>query len=363
MSYAEKYSLEVGLKRRHSLAGVRTARAGWFVRDFPTPMSSAEWYLYEALCKEQLSAVQQVKRYRITESAPAPPSLRGSLKGAGLLYQYVARIQALVQLLVEVWLTPTVRYSNRVAITEVLTRAVEACHQMICSGSMEKRETESYSQSDYAWPFNTVLDNVVFTTVFGIVVNDPTNDAGMLQVQLAGTAPGIGECHYAFPSDCFAWSARDRSFIIVPGAEGEDWPRACSKMIDEWQELEQAYARGDATVQARWMSGGPVRAAIGGIGGNRWLLMVPEPISADLWGSVSGNLRNVKLTCLSEIDRDGNAQLSLAQRAKQPSAGGAMMVFSSKTGSRRHVAPWGKEDHGDTQVEDSSVQDGNAGQR
>ena len=106
-----------------------------------------------------------------------------------------------------------------------------------------------------------------------------------------------------------------------------------------------------------------MRAAIGGVGGNRWLLMVPEPIPADLWRSVSGNLRNVKLTCLSDVNRDGNAQSPLAQRAKQPSAGGAMSVFSSKTGSRRHVAPWGKEDQGDTEVEDPSAQDGNAGER
>ena len=325
-------------------------------------MSSPELFFCEALCKEQLSAAQQVKQYRITEGAPASPSLRGSLKrGSGLLYQYVARIQALAQLLVEVWLTPTARYSNRVAITEVLTRAVEACHQMICTGSMEN-ESESYSQSSSAWPFNTVLDNVVFTTVFGIVVDEPTEDAGMLQVQLAGTAPGIGEYHYAFPSDCFAWAARDRSFIIAPGVEGEDWSRACAKMVDEWQEAEQAFARGGSDVQARWMSGGPVRAAIGGVGGNRWLLMAPEPIPAELWKSVSGNLRNVKLTCLSDVDRVGDAQSSLAQRAKQPSAGGTMSVFSSKTGSRRHVIPWGEASQGNAQVEDLS-QDGNAGER
>ena len=118
LSYAERYNLEVGLKRRHSRAGVRPTRAGWFVRDFPAPMSGAEWYLYEALRKKHLSAALQVEPYRITESMPAPPSLRGSLKGSGLLYQNVARFQALAQLLVEVWLTPTARYSNRVAITE-----------------------------------------------------------------------------------------------------------------------------------------------------------------------------------------------------------------------------------------------------
>ena len=105
-----------------------------------------------------------------------------------------------------------------------------------------------------------------------------------------------------------------------------------------------------------------MRAAIGGVGGNRWLLMVPEPIPAELWKSVSGNLRNVKLTCLSDVDRAGDAQSSLAQRAKQPSAGGTMSVFSSKTGSRRHVIPWSEANQGSAQVEDLS-QGGNAGER
>ena len=91
------------------------------------------------------------------------------------------------------------------------------------------------------------------------------------------------------------------------------------------------------------MSGGPVRAGIGGVGGNRWLLMAPEPIPAELWRSVSGNLRNVKMTRVAEVDRLGDAQVSLAERAKQPSAGGAMAIYSSKTGTRRYVAPLGDE--------------------
>ena len=101
-----------------------------------------------------------------------------------------------------------------------------------------------------------------------------------------------------------------------------------------------------------------MRAAIGGIGGNRWLLMAPEPIPAELWRSAPGNLRNVKMTRLSEIDRAGDAQTSLAQRAKQPSAGGTMKIFASKTGTRRHVEPWSEEDRGNAQPEA-----GNAGER
>ena len=68
---------------------------------------------------------------------------------------------------------------------------------MICAGSIEMRGTETYDSPGAPWPFNSVLDNAVFMTVFGIVVNDPTQDAGLLQVRLAGTVMQVrlaGRC-------------------------------------------------------------------------------------------------------------------------------------------------------------------------
>ena len=121
--------------------------------------------------------------------------------------------------------------------------------------------------------------------------------------------------------------------------------------------------QGDRSVQTRWMSGGPARAAIGGVGGNRWLLMVPELVTAELWRSAPGNLRNVKMTRLPEIDRIGDAQESLAHRAKQPPAGGAMSIYSPKTGTRRHVSPLGTDEVLREQNEEPFAPDGNAGER
>ena len=363
MGYAEKYKLEAGLRRNHSRAGVSPTRAGWFVRDFPSPMRCPEWCMYEALSEKLLPMVHRVNPYRITECTPTSPSLSGSLKGAGYLYQFVARIQALVQLLVEIWLTPTVRYENRVAITEVLTRAIEACHQMIGTGLLPKHESPSYGPAESSWPYNSVLDNAVFMVVFGIVVNEASTGAGMLQVQIAGTAPGVGEYHYAFASDCFGWSTQDRSFLIVPAVGESEWDRACSKLVEEWSEQERAYMQDDHSVQTKWMSGGPVRATIGGIGGNRWLLMVPEPVTAEVWRAVSGNLRNAKMTRLEDVDRLGDAQVSLAERAKQLSAGGSMTIFSSRTGARRQVIPWGNELNAREQALVSNECDGSAGMR
>ena len=69
------------------------------------------------------------------------------------------------------------------------------------------------------------------------------------------------------------------------------------------------------------------------------------------------------MTRLSEIDRISDAQVSLAQRAKQPSAGGAMAIFSPKTGTRRHASPLGTEEVLREQDVEPAAPDGNAGER
>ena len=69
------------------------------------------------------------------------------------------------------------------------------------------------------------------------------------------------------------------------------------------------------------------------------LLMVPEPIAFELRSEVTANLRNVRLGRLSEVDDLSGPQESLARRAKQPSAGGQMVVYSSKSGAQRVVNP------------------------
>ena len=69
------------------------------------------------------------------------------------------------------------------------------------------------------------------------------------------------------------------------------------------------------------------------------LLMVPEPITFELRSEVTANLRNVRLDRLAEVGDLGDPQQSLALRAKQPSAGGRMVVYSSKSGTQRVVNP------------------------
>ena len=83
-----------------------------------------------------------------------------------------------------------------------------------------------------------------------------------------------------------------------------------------------------------------MRATWGGVGGNRMLLKVPEPITSELWPEVTGDLRNVRLGRLSEVDARGDPQQSSVSRAKQPSAGGRMVAYSPKSGTQRAVEPW-----------------------
>ena len=110
-------------------------------------------------------------------------------------------------------------------------------------------------------------------------------------------------------------------------------------MVEEWKGLARASEDGGRTGRARWVSGCPVRAACGGVGGNRSLLLVPEPITSELWSEVTSILRNVRMDRLSEIDESGDPQESLSRRAKQPSAGGQMVVDSSKSGMQRAANP------------------------
>ena len=137
-------------------------------------------------------------------------SFSGYLRNQGFAYQYVARFQPLAFLLTEVWLKPTVSYCNRVTFTEVATRAMEARQKMVCAGLTENWEVERDEHTGAPRAFDAVLDNVAFVVAFGIATNSPGREAGMLQIRLAGTVPRSGECHFAFPSDCFSRSAKDR---------------------------------------------------------------------------------------------------------------------------------------------------------
>ena len=65
--------------------------------------------------------------------------------------------------------------------------------------------------------------------------------------------------------------------------------------------------------------------------------MAPEPVSRATWLTASSNLRNVNRASLAEGDKLEDPPEPLAQRAKQVSAGGKMMVYSPKTSRQRRA--------------------------
>ena len=235
------------------------------------------------------------------------------------------------------WLAPTASYSNRVTFTEAAPRAMEACKMIVNSGLTESWAVERSQRAGSPWAFNTALDSVVFAIAFGVVANEPCSDAGMLQIRLAGTAPDVGEYHYAFPSDCFPWSSTDGMFVMDDEVSDAGREAVCSTLASDWRNLESAYARGESAGCARWVPGCPVRVPLGGVGGNRLLVLTPEQAPWDLRYAVTSNHRNARLASMVAVAKLESPTKSLAQRAEQPAAGGNIWVYSPNDRSAREL--------------------------
>ena len=136
--YADRYASGAGFRRCASRVGVPNARAAWFVRDTPESMAPPAWRLYEAFCAAKLPRSHRAQSRQFAESMPRSESFRGALFNEGFEYQYAARAAALAFLSAPVWLAPTARYSNRVMMTEVLTRSIEARDRMLATGPANK---------------------------------------------------------------------------------------------------------------------------------------------------------------------------------------------------------------------------------
>ena len=123
----------------------------------------------------------------------------------------------------------------------------------------------------------------------------------------------VGECHFAFPSDCFPRSSTDGMFVIGDEVSEMDREAARSTLVRERKNLEGAFARGELSGFAWWISGRPVRVSLGGVGGNRLLVLTPEPASWELWTAAASNHRNVRLASLAAVDELKSQMESLAQ--------------------------------------------------
>ena len=195
--------------------GLPNARAAWFVRDVSQSMGRSEWRFFEAVCDLRLPDCCRLAPYRIVAGMPTSEALRGSPYDEGFVYQSAARVSALVFMLVSAWLTPTAGYGNRVMFTEAIARAIEACRRMMGIGPSGKWEVEKNESDGKPRSFNAALDNVAGEIVFGNVVSQTSDKAGMLQICLTGAAPNVGGRHFACPSDFPPWPTRQGSFVIA----------------------------------------------------------------------------------------------------------------------------------------------------
>ena len=110
-------------------------------------------------------------------------------------------------------------------------------------------------------------------------------------------------------------------------------------LVDEWAPLGEACARGVGFGVARRVVGCPVRFSIGGVSGNRPLVLTPELVTWQLRRGATGNHCSP-----AEVDRRRAPLDSLPQRAKQPPSGGATTAYSSTSGFPRELPSMWREE-------------------
>ena len=95
----------------------------------PASCTDAKRFSDELFQKPMVSVHLAVQPYRIFAPCPHSEELHGALYNEGFVYQYAARVRALLHMLVSMWLIPTVPWESKAAVTEVLTKAIAVCHK------------------------------------------------------------------------------------------------------------------------------------------------------------------------------------------------------------------------------------------
>ena len=140
---------------------------------FPSLWRPHKWYLFEAFCPMRMRKSYRAQSYRLAERPPRFESLRGSLYNEGSVYQSASRVSALVFVLVSVWLAPAASYENRATMADGIFRAIEAREELLATGSGENWPGVQPESSGQPWSFNTALDSLVGTLLFGTAVDKP----------------------------------------------------------------------------------------------------------------------------------------------------------------------------------------------
>ena len=276
--------------------------------------------------------------FRMYGPPPDAPALRGSLYGSGFARQFAARAQALSPMLFFARLLPTVSLDNRVAGTEVLPSPRAGRQERMIRGSAAHPSYE-VSESFAPWEHNAVIDDVAGTLALTVIANVKRGKALELRLRIVCTAPGVGESHFASPSDCFEWSCRDDAFGVRDKVDIGERERGCAELAAEWKRSDVEWGASDKSKVVRWAPGRPVRTSVGGLGGSCLLGMAPEPVLWPSWEGMVANRRNVRGLLFELVGTHDEAMDRLGQRTKTSSPSGGMRNYFSKSGKKMALPP------------------------
>ena len=96
-------------------------------------------------------------------------------------------------------LSLTASHGNEVLVTDVASSSLSASKERMIQWSAagpSYEASESFAQCEY----DAVMDNAVGTLPMAEIVDVKDEKASKLRLRLSGSAPGMGESHFVFPS-------------------------------------------------------------------------------------------------------------------------------------------------------------------
>ena len=142
-----------------------------------------------------------------------------------------------------------------------------------------------------------------------------------LCVSLAGRTPLCGESHVLLPPDARPRRRVQQEFVARPRPSVVDMSATCQRLCKDWSRIEREWGGGNESPRSEFAPGAPVRFALAGVGGARFLGMTPCPIAWQLWSEVNRDTVSVAGVPLVWMDVGLRGAQRLAQRTPRSSRG------------------------------------------
>ena len=172
------------------------------------------------------------------------------------------------------------------------------------------------------WQVNAVSDNVVYTLVMGVPLDDSVGQFPFLSALLAGAASSGGQAHLRFPSDTFPLCRADSRFVIRAREEEESEPVRARRWRDFFREEVSAipFLLG--------VAGSHARLQIGGRGVPRWLGIYPQPVPRCVGLELKASSRAKRGASFDVLGAVIDGRQQVVELSNPPSAAGNMFVFA-----------------------------------